>query len=116
MHSCRLYYQYDIDKLSACPLTVHALLHVPGDIRKNGPPCMNWSFVMERWCGWLLPAVKSRKLPYVSLALRQHQIAMLRDIELRYDLANILQPRKIQGNGLSTRETLYSDTDCELGA
>ncbi|KAF8325832.1 uncharacterized protein EI90DRAFT_2931073 [Cantharellus anzutake] len=67
----RIYYQHNIERLSTCPLTVHALLHLADDIENNGPPCMNWTFVMERWCGRLLPAVKSRVYPYKSLTRRQ---------------------------------------------
>ncbi|KAF9507460.1 hypothetical protein BS47DRAFT_1303995, partial [Hydnum rufescens UP504] len=54
--------------LSTCPLTLHAMLHVTEDIERNGQPCMNWSFVMECWCGSLLLAVKSCLNPYIMLA------------------------------------------------
>ncbi|EUC56281.1 transposase family Tnp2 protein [Rhizoctonia solani AG-3 Rhs1AP] len=60
----RLYYQYQYDRLPACPLTIHALLHMPSYIRQTGPLWASWAFVMERFCGHLLPAVKNRTLPY----------------------------------------------------
>src|SRR5258708_8601890 len=71
----RIYYQFKSDRLSACPLTAHELLHIPNDIQNNRPPCMNWTFVMECWCGLLLPAIKSQKKPFICLAFRQYQAA-----------------------------------------
>ncbi|KAG8737100.1 hypothetical protein FRC12_017271 [Ceratobasidium sp. 428] len=63
----RLYYQYQDNRLSTCPLTIHALLHIPMYIRETGPLCNSWAFVMERFCGRLLPAVKNRTQPYEHL-------------------------------------------------
>ncbi|KAJ7349247.1 hypothetical protein DFH08DRAFT_139464 [Mycena albidolilacea] len=37
------YYQYREDHLSACPLTIHGLLHVPDDIRFCGPEWSTWT-------------------------------------------------------------------------
>ena len=76
----RIYYQFKSVCLSACPLTLHALLHIPNNIRNNGPPCMNWTFVMEHWCGSLLPVIKSRKKPFTSLALQQYQTAQYLEV------------------------------------
>ncbi|KAG8695234.1 hypothetical protein FRC08_007954 [Ceratobasidium sp. 394] len=50
----RLYYRYDHDRLPACVLTIHALLHIPHYIRQTGPPSATWSFVMERFYGHVL--------------------------------------------------------------
>jgi len=47
---------------------------------------------MERWCGSLLPAIKSKVKPFVSLALRQLHLAQLNAIEARYDLGDSLLP------------------------
>ena len=41
---------------------------------------------MERWCGSLLPAVKSRVNPYVTLSRRQLHLAQLSQILVRYNL------------------------------
>src|SRR5258707_364387 len=78
------------DHLSACPLTVHALLHIPNDIQNNGPPCMNWMFVMEHWCGLLLPAIKSWKKPFICLAFRQYQAAQYLEITNQYNLLDFM--------------------------
>ncbi|KAJ6545723.1 hypothetical protein B0H19DRAFT_955935, partial [Mycena capillaripes] len=43
------------------------LLHIAQDIRNMGPMWCFWAFVMEHFCGSLVPAVKSRKRPFSSL-------------------------------------------------
>ncbi|QRV74497.1 Transposase family tnp2 [Ceratobasidium sp. AG-Ba] len=64
----RLYYRYDHDRLPACVLTIHALLHITYYIRRTGPLSATWSFVMERFCGYLLrPALMNRVRPYEYL-------------------------------------------------
>ncbi|KAF8335716.1 uncharacterized protein EI90DRAFT_2969309 [Cantharellus anzutake] len=89
-----IYYQFSAQRLPTCPLTLHALLHIPYDIRNNGPPCNNWTFIMERWCGSLLPAIKSRKEPFACLALRQFQAAQLFEVINRYNLAELMPARR----------------------
>ncbi|KAG8748748.1 hypothetical protein FRC12_013808 [Ceratobasidium sp. 428] len=61
------YYQHNRDRLSTCPLTIHALLHLAYYIRMTGPLCHSWSFIMERFCGYMLPAVQNRYQPYRHL-------------------------------------------------
>lgn len=73
-----------------CPLTLHALFHIPDDILNNGPCCYNWSFVMERWCGSLVIAVKSRHKPFVTLSLRLLHLAQLATIETSLATAGAL--------------------------
>ncbi|QRV83012.1 Transposase family Tnp2 protein [Ceratobasidium sp. AG-Ba] len=63
----QLYYQHDYNRLRTCPLTIHALLHIPYYIRHTGPLCASWAFFVERFCGRLLPAVKNRYQPYQHL-------------------------------------------------
>jgi hypothetical protein len=112
--SVRIYYQFDVNRLSACPLTIHALLHVADDIEMNGPSCNNWSFVMERYCGVLVPAVKSRKYPFTALSLRQLHITRLNDIKNRYNLHEALQDLP-PGDGPSSHELVHRESDCMLG-
>lgn len=45
---------------------------------------------MERWCGSLLPAIKSRVRPFVSLSLRQLHLAQLNIIQARHNLGKEL--------------------------
>ncbi|KAF8597432.1 hypothetical protein BDV93DRAFT_413351, partial [Ceratobasidium sp. AG-I] len=42
-------------------------LHMPYYIRQTGPLWASWAFIMERFCGHLLPAVKSAVRPYKNL-------------------------------------------------
>ena len=86
----RIYYQFKSNHLSTCPLTAHALLHIPNDIRNNRPPCMNWMFVMECWCGSLLPAIKSWKKPFICLAFQQYQAVQYLEIMNRYNLLDLM--------------------------
>ena len=50
-----------------CPLTIHALLHIADSIEMVGPVWTYWAFPMERYCGSLQPAIRSRRYPYASL-------------------------------------------------
>src|SRR5260370_25731911 len=86
----RIYYQFKSNHLSTCPLTAHALLHIPNDIQNNGPPCMNWTFVMERWCGSLLPEIKSWKKPFIYPAFQQYQTAQYLEIMNPYKLLDLM--------------------------
>ena len=86
----RIYYQFKSNCLSACPLTAHALLHILNDIWNNGPPCMNWMFVMECWCGSLLPAIKLWKKPFICLAFQQYQAVQYLEITNWYNLLDLV--------------------------
>jgi hypothetical protein len=85
------------------------MLHVTDDIERNGQPCMNWTFVMERWCGSLLPAVKSRVNPYVTLARRQLHLAQLDQILARYDLYDDVRSRPRVMDAPSGGEVVYKE-------
>src|SRR5258708_22153793 len=85
-----IYYQFLAKHLAMCPLTLHMLIHIPYNIQKNGPPCNNWMFVMEWWCGSLLPAIKSWKEPFMSLTLWQYQAAQLFEIVNRFNLTDLM--------------------------
>ncbi|KAJ7771163.1 hypothetical protein DFH07DRAFT_866511 [Mycena maculata] len=63
----KLYYQYSPDRLSACPLTIHVLLHIADGIEAAGPVWAYWAFPMERFCGQLQPCIKSRRFPFASI-------------------------------------------------
>ena len=84
------YYQHDISRLSACPLTIHALLHVGPSIRVNGPVWASWSFPMERYCGDVVRHVKNRQYPYISINNYAITSAQLAQLKLRYDLVEEL--------------------------
>lgn len=70
----------------ACPLTVHALLHIPDGIEITGPVWTSWAFPTERFCGSIQPAIKSRRFPYASIDNYIVAKAQLSQIKLRYNL------------------------------
>lgn len=63
----RIYYQFSPDRLSTCPVTIHALLHIADGIEVAGPVWAYWAFPTERFCGQLQPSIKSRRFPYACM-------------------------------------------------
>ena len=84
--NCRYYYCYDPERISACPLTIHALLHIADGIAIAGPVWAYWAFPMERYCGKLLPAIKNRRFPYSNLSNYISDMALVRSLEFMYNL------------------------------
>ncbi|KAJ7195544.1 hypothetical protein GGX14DRAFT_575614 [Mycena pura] len=79
-------FQYQPDRLKACPLTIHALLHIPDDILNAGPMWTYWNYVTERYVGFLVRSSKSRRNPYASFARRLREIAQNTAIKIRFHL------------------------------
>ncbi|KII89568.1 hypothetical protein PLICRDRAFT_84231, partial [Plicaturopsis crispa FD-325 SS-3] len=86
----RYYYQYREDRLSACPLVIHGLLHVADDIAYCAPSWATWCFGLERMCGFLGSGLKSRSQPWANLRNRVLRRAYLGQLAARYDLADEL--------------------------
>ncbi|KAG9076255.1 hypothetical protein FS749_011990 [Ceratobasidium sp. UAMH 11750] len=115
------YYQYASYRLPACPLTIHALLHIPHYIRMTGPPWTSWAFVMERFCGHILPAVKNRVHPYEHLDNFVQRRAQMQIVSRVHNLPTLARPlvnyRYENGVEISSRETMYPEfPDIVLGA
>jgi hypothetical protein len=89
----RMYYQYLPSRLPACPLTIHALLHIADSIEATGPMWVSWAFPTERYCGSLLPAVKSRRFPFPSIDRYITELAQLSQIKLMHNLHDKLSLR-----------------------
>ena len=105
--SRRIYYQYKPKRLAACPLTVHALLHIADSISTIGPVWTYWAYPMERYCGFLQRAIQSRRFPNASLSRFIVEKAQLDQIANLYDIADVL--------ALRTRSSLpgtLSHPDC----
>ncbi|KAJ6521755.1 hypothetical protein B0H19DRAFT_1277057 [Mycena capillaripes] len=83
-----LYYQYSPDRLSACPLTIHALLHIADGIEAAGPVWAYWAFPMERFCGRLQPCIKSRRYPFASIDGHVVATAQLAVIKVKHACEN----------------------------
>ncbi|THU93069.1 hypothetical protein K435DRAFT_670956 [Dendrothele bispora CBS 962.96] len=110
----RLYYQYNPERLPACPLTVHALLHIAPSIEASGPVWCYWAFPMERYCGTIQPAIRSRRFPFASLARHVIEDARLTQIKLFYDVVQDLSlspPRLLPITGSFTHPSYPS---CQL--
>ena len=90
----RFYYQPDAGRMSACPVTIHALLHIADSIKACGPVWCYWAFPMERYCNRLKPAIRNRRSPYATIDRYILEDAQLTQIKAIYDLADelALQP------------------------
>jgi hypothetical protein len=93
----RLYYQLSPQRLSTCPVTVHALLHIADGIEACGPVWAYWAFPMERFCGVLQPWIKSRRFPFANLDNHVVAMAQISHIKIRYNLYEKLsrKPRNL---------------------
>ncbi|KAF8666235.1 Transposase family tnp2 [Rhizoctonia solani] len=86
----RFYYMEQPERIRACTLPLHALLHVADNIEAMGPVWTCWAFPMERFCGALGRASKSRRYPYSSLNRRVLQVTQLSQIKWIYGLTKEL--------------------------
>ncbi|QRW03146.1 Transposase family tnp2 [Ceratobasidium sp. AG-Ba] len=117
----RLYYRYEHDRLPACALTIHALFHIPYYIRRTGPLSATWSFVMERFCGYLLrPALMNRVRPYEFLDNFIRRRAQMQIVAHVHDMPSLIRPNTRltlqDGELISTKEVIYAaNRDYVLG-
>ena len=89
----RIFYQCNPERISTCPVTVHSLLHIADGIEAAGPVWTYWSFVMERYCGFLKrDGVRSRREPYASLNNRVLHVTQLNITKVKYWLIDTLSP------------------------
>ena len=82
----RIYYQYDVERLSTCTLTIHGLLHLCDNIRFCGPVWTTWTFSMERYCGYLQAGLRSKTHPWANLNNRVLHKAYIEQIDIFYNL------------------------------
>ncbi len=104
-----IYYQHAPERLSVCPITVHALLHIADSIEDMGPVWTYWAFPTERYCGKLQRMIKSRRHPFANLDNSILAHARLSQIKILYGLeaALALAPSK----GIATRG--FSSPECK---
>ncbi|KAJ7131032.1 hypothetical protein C8R44DRAFT_904086 [Mycena epipterygia] len=91
-----MYFQYDVERLPICPLTIHALLHIAPSIKFIGPVWCYWAFPMERYCGSLQPGIRSRRFPWASLDRYVVEQAQLTQIMTVYNVSSqlsLVEPR-----------------------
>ncbi|KIJ69616.1 hypothetical protein HYDPIDRAFT_106255 [Hydnomerulius pinastri MD-312] len=85
-----IYYQHDPQRLPTCTVTIHGLLHIADSIEMTGPVWTSWAFPMERFCGRLQPAIKSRRRPDACLARYVGEEAQLTHIGLIHHMTEEL--------------------------
>ncbi|PVF91126.1 hypothetical protein CPB86DRAFT_720040 [Serendipita vermifera] len=103
----RLYYRFTASRLSACPLTIHALIHIAHDTRNAGPLSRLWEFVTERTMGTIARSVKSRRLPFSQLAETVKVREQMKTIAIRYNLPRELSIKRTRRDWSS-----LSGTEC----
>jgi hypothetical protein len=89
----RLYYQHNPARLSACLVTIHALLHIADSIKDSGPVWTSWAFPTERFCGHLIPIIKSHRHPFANIDNYIEAAAQLNQIKIKFGLADELALR-----------------------
>jgi hypothetical protein len=108
--SVRIYYQLSPDRLAMCTLTIHALLHIADSIEASGPVWASWAFPTERYCGSLIPAIKSRRFPFPSLDRYVTELAQLTQTKMQYNLEDVLSLQAPKGDVIG----LFSTPACEF--
>lgn len=108
----RLYYKYDPERLPACPVTIHVLLHIPYYIRQVGPLPLTWSFVMERFCGHLLrPGLLNRIRPYEYLDNYVRRRAQMQIVARTNQMPSLIRPIShltlVGDEFISSKEKIY---------
>jgi hypothetical protein len=81
-----LYYQNAPERAAACPVTIHALLHVADCIEWLGPIWAYWMFPTERLCSEIPRAAKSRRFPFEAINLHLVNSAHLQSTIIRFQL------------------------------
>jgi hypothetical protein len=80
----RLYYQYEYSHLSACPLTIHALIHIPNDTRNAGPLSHIWEFSTERIMGLIAQSVTNKQCPFSRLSKNVKKMEQIKLTTMKY--------------------------------
>jgi hypothetical protein len=92
-----IYYQHDPSRISACLITIQALLHIMDSIKAVSPVWCYWAFPMERYCGALQPAIRSHCFPYISLDHYVVEDTQLAQIKTVYNITGELSLQPARG-------------------
>ena len=87
-YASSLYYQHKPERLPACPLIIHALLHIPDQIRWMGPCWTTWAFPIERQCGYFQRSIQSQRNPYMSMDRHLTDLSQFQQIKNLYNLTD----------------------------
>jgi hypothetical protein len=102
----RFYFKGDPLRASACPVTVHALLHVADCIEWLGPTWAYWMFATERFCSEIPRVAKNRRLPFEAISKHLENSAYLSSTLIRFEI-DITKPKK-------PGQTIGDDNHCKL--
>lgn len=73
-------------RLSTCPLTIHALIHVAQATRDAGPLSRIWEYVTERFMGKIARNVTSRQYPFSQIAESVKKQEQLKTVAMKFGL------------------------------
>jgi len=88
IHASSLYYQHKSEWLPACLLTIHALLHIPDQIRWMGPCWTTWAFPIERQCGYFQHSIHSWQNLYMNMSQHLTDLSQLWQVKILYNLTD----------------------------
>ncbi|KAF9782695.1 hypothetical protein BJ322DRAFT_1110578 [Thelephora terrestris] len=105
-----IFYQKNLSRMSACPVTIHGLLHIADGIEATGPVWAAWAFVMERYCGWVKrSAVRSRKHALTSIDNQVLETTQLEIAKMRYGLTKKLSLKPKRGRTSKAKFSNYPE-------
>ncbi|KAG8830259.1 hypothetical protein FRC17_005140 [Serendipita sp. 399] len=107
----RLYFRFDYDRLPACPLTIHALLHLANDTRNAGPLSRVWEFVTERIMGFIGRSVKSRRYPFSQISQTLKMMEQMKTVAIKFNRWDELklERRRLNWNTLHRNEQMFPE-------
>jgi len=88
IHASSLYYQHKSERLPACPLTIHALLHIPDQIRWMGPCWTTWAFPIKRQCRYFQRSIHSWRNLYANMSQHLTDLSQLWQVKILYNLTD----------------------------
>src|SRR6266581_3829214 len=112
IHASSFYYQHKPERLPACLLTIHALLHIPDQIRWMGPCWTTWAFPIERQCRYFQCSIQSRRNLYVSMDQHLTDLSQLQQIKILYNLTD--EQLGVPPKDLSLRTKMLEDCKSRL--
>jgi hypothetical protein len=108
----RIFCQHNRARVSTCPLTIHALLHIADYIEAVGPVWGSWGFPMERICQWVMRGIHNRQHPWANIDKRLITCAHLNQVKLRFHLSEVLNlglRRTLESRGIRINGCMYSN-------
>lgn len=79
-----------MDRILACPLNVHAMIHIANDTRHAGPLLCIWEYVTKRFMGQISRGIRSRRYPFAQLSENVKKREQMKLVIAKYGLENEL--------------------------